>query len=84
MKDWLIVRKGKKASNTKTAFELIKSELSKTTLSANECIRIAVENSWSGFKADWLKTVNLPINKPSGEDEYMNNVMKQFNANKLL
>ena len=84
VKDWLIVRKGKKASNTKTAFELIKSELSKTTLPANECIRIAVENSWSGFKADWLKTVNLPINKPSGEDEYMNNVMKQFNANKLL
>jgi hypothetical protein len=82
--DWLLVRKGKKASNTKTAYELIKSELSKTTLSANECIKIAVQNSWSGFKSDWLKTLDMPLNKISGEDEYMNNVMKQVNANKLL
>ena len=82
--DWLLVRKGKKASNTKTAFDLIKSELSKTTLSANECIKIAVQNSWSGFKSDWLKTLDIPINKISGEDEYMLNVMKQVNANKLL
>jgi hypothetical protein len=82
--DWLIVRKGKKASNTKTAFELIKLELSKTTLSANECIKIAVENSWSGFKSDWLKTINIPLNKLSGEDEYYINVMKQVDANKLL
>ena len=82
--DWLLVRKGKKASNTKTAFDLIKSELAKTTLSANECIKIAVQNSWSGFKSDWLKTLDIPINKISGEDEYMLNVMKQVNANKLL
>lgn len=77
--DWLIVRKGKKASNTQTAFNLIKSELSKTTLPANECIKIAVQNSWSGFKADWLKTLDIPINKISNEDEYMLNVMKQVN-----
>lgn len=77
--DWLIVRKGKKASNTQTAFNLIKSELSKTTLPANECIKIAVQNSWSGFKADWLKTLDIPINKISNEDEYMINVMKQVN-----
>ena len=82
--DWLLVRKGKKASNTRTAFDLIKSELTKTTLSANECIKIAVQNSWSGFKSDWLKTLDIPINKISGEDEYMLNVMKQVNANKLL
>lgn len=82
--DWLLVRKGKKASNTKTAFDLIKSELAKTTLSANECIKIAVQNSWSGFKSDWLKTLDMPLNKISGEDEYMLNVMKQVNSNKLL
>ena len=77
--DWLIVRKGKKASNTQTAFNLIKSELSKTTLPANECIKIAVQNSWSGFKADWLKTLDIPINKISNEDEYVLNIMKQVN-----
>ena len=53
--DWLKVRSKKNASNTETAFEKIKSEILKSPLHANESIKIAAENSWQGFKAEWIK-----------------------------
>lgn len=52
--DWLAVRRKKKASNTETAFNGIKSQIEKSGLSANECIKIAVERSWQGFNYKWL------------------------------
>lgn len=55
--DWLIVRKNKKATNSKTAFEAIKKEIEKSDKNANECIKIAVEHSWSGFKNQWIKNL---------------------------
>ena len=40
--------------------------------------------TWLNGKC-WNDSIVISLeNKPSGEDEYMNNVMKQFNANKLL
>lgn len=57
--DWLTVRKGKGAVNTKIAFRAIENELIKCELelriNSNEAIKIAVEKSWSGFKTQWLK-----------------------------
>ena len=55
--DWLVVRKNKKASNTQTAFNSIKKQIELVNASANECIRIAVENSWQGFKASWFNNI---------------------------
>ena len=52
--DWLKVRKAKKAANTETAFKRIQKEIELSGLSADECITIAVERSWQGFKAEWL------------------------------
>jgi len=52
--DWLKVRSKKKAANTETAFKGIKTQIEKSGLSANECIKKSVENSWSGFNSDWL------------------------------
>lgn len=61
--DWLIVRKAKKASNTETAFRNIKKEIELSVLPANECIKMAAEKSWQGFKAEWIsKTSNSPTN----------------------
>jgi len=54
--DWLKVRKTKKATNTETAFIKIANQIKLSGNNANDCIKIAVENSWSGFKADWVKT----------------------------
>ena len=53
--DWLKVRSTKKASNTETAFNRIKSEIEKSGLTANECIKKAVEKDWKGFESEWLK-----------------------------
>lgn len=53
-KDWMLVRKNKKAANTETAFNAIAKEITISGLTANECIEIAVVRSWQGFKAEWL------------------------------
>lgn len=52
--DWLSVRKAKKAANTETAFNAIAKQISLSGITPNECIKTAAENSWQGFKADWL------------------------------
>ena len=58
--DWLKVRKAKKAANTETAFKRIQHEIQLSGLSADECITIAVERSWQGFKAEWLSNYQRP------------------------
>jgi hypothetical protein len=56
--DWLKVRNNKKATNSKTAFEGLITQIEKSGLSANECIKIATERSWAGFNAKWIKENN--------------------------
>ena len=63
-KDWMEVRKERKAANTETAFQGVEREILKSGRSAEECIRLAVENSWRGFKAEWL--FNHQQSKPNG------------------
>ena len=58
-REWMAVRKTKRLTNTRTAFDNIAREIAKTGLPATDCIRLAVENSWGGFKADWM-TVAAP------------------------
>lgn len=65
--DWLQVRKARKAANTETAFKGIEKEILLSGLTANECIKIAVENSWRGFKAEWL---NNKHNKKINDYEF--------------
>lgn len=71
--DWLKVRTKKKAVNSETAFKSIKTQIEKSGLTANDCIRTAVEKSWAGFDSSWItdkshnlsgnNTVNSPIVK---------------------
>jgi len=53
--DWLKVRAKHKASNTQTAFKKIVAEIEKSGRDANWCITKAVEKSWRGFEAEWVK-----------------------------
>ena len=53
LSDWLVVRKTKKASNTKTAFNGLMKEITKSGLMVNDAIEYAASKSWSGFKAQW-------------------------------
>lgn len=69
--DWLIVRKTKKGSNTETAFNMIKSEIEKSGISANDCIKYAVVKNWVGFEAKWLNNSNIDI-KPNKDMVFIN------------
>lgn len=70
-RDWLEVRRAKKAANTETAFKSIQKEILKSGESADTCIRIAVEHSWCGFKAEWLQ--NQQRARPSGKMSVLDN-----------
>ena len=52
---WLTVRRNKRATNTEIAFRRIKEEILKSGMTPQECITICVENSWQGFKSEWLQ-----------------------------
>lgn len=67
VKEFLLVRKNKKATNSETAFKRIASEIIKSGLTANECITISVEHSWQGFKAEWVNNI-----KPSRKNDFFN------------
>lgn len=61
--DFMEVRKQKKATNTQTAFNRIKSEINKAIahgISAEDCIRMSVENSWQGFCYEWYQNKSTP------------------------
>jgi hypothetical protein len=63
--DWIAVRKLKKLTNTLTAFENFKIEVSKSGKTINEVLKECVVNSWGGFKAEWINknNVTLPTKK---------------------
>ena len=52
--DWLAVRKTKKATNTKTAFDLFVKELQISDITIDEILTTCVEKSWSGYKFEWI------------------------------
>ncbi len=63
LNDWLIVRKDKKASNTKTAFNALINQITKSGLHPQQAIKMAASNSWAGFKADWVKNDSKTYSK---------------------
>ena len=61
-RDWLEVRKMKRAPLTQTALDAIIKEAEKARLTLNDAIKSCVENSWQGFKADWYLNVSKQAN----------------------
>ncbi len=58
VKDFMLVRKNKHATDSETAFKRLQTEIIKSGLSANDCITIAVENDWKGFRVEWIQKQN--------------------------
>ncbi|MFT5348926.1 MAG: hypothetical protein ACI9M3_001973 [Bacteroidia bacterium] len=52
--DFLKVRKTKRLTNTKTAFDNFLGEVKKSSKSLNEVLTKCCEKSWGGFEADWI------------------------------
>ena len=54
-KDWLTIRQFKRlGALTATALNALQREAQKANLTTAQAITAACENSWGGFKADWL------------------------------
>jgi len=60
--DWMVVRKKKKASNTKTALKGFLTQVQKAGITVQQAVEIAAGKSWSGFQADWYRN-SVPENK---------------------
>jgi hypothetical protein len=54
IRDFLEIRKAKKAPLTDTAIDGIEREAAKAGITLAAAIKICCERSWQGFKADWL------------------------------
>ncbi|MGN0191087.1 MAG: helix-turn-helix domain-containing protein, partial [Candidatus Cryptobacteroides sp.] len=79
---WMQVRKTKRATNTEIAFRKIEEEIRKSGMSADECIRKAVENSWSGFRAEWCQEQSKKQNgKESVFEHNLKVVDRMFGTN---
>lgn len=52
-KDWLAVRKTKKAPLTVTAWNGVKAEAEKASMTPAKAVEMAAANGWQGFKAAW-------------------------------
>ncbi len=70
-KEWLKVRKTKRLAATETAFKAVEREAIKAGLTMNQAITRAVEESWGGFKAEWLE------GKDNGRSQQKQGVSKQ-------
>lgn len=51
----MLIRKKKKAINTKHAFEMMLAEANKAGITLAEAAKICVDNQWKGFKAEYLQ-----------------------------
>ena len=53
-RDFLALRKAKKAPLTETALELIRGEAQKAGISLAEALRVCCARGWVAFQSDWL------------------------------
>jgi hypothetical protein len=77
--DWIEVRKAKKLTNTKTAFDKFILEVQKSKLDKNEILKTCVEKSWGGFNSNWIEE-EKPVYE-SSDDALYRNVMAQIAKN---
>lgn len=54
-KDWLAVRKQKKAAMTQTALKLLVTEAAKANITVAGAVEIAAARGWQSLKAEWLE-----------------------------
>lgn len=54
-RDWLAVRKTKKAANTETAFTAVLFQANLAGWSLDRAVQVMAEKAWQGFKAEWVK-----------------------------
>lgn len=62
-KDWLAVRKAKRAPLTDTVIKSLKEEADKAGISVAEAVAVCAKRSWQGFNASWDRGGDAPGEK---------------------
>ena len=62
----MLIRKKKKAINTKHAFEMMLAEANKAGITLAEAVKICVDNQWKGFKAEYMQGLRERNNRGGG------------------
>jgi len=79
VKDFLLVRKNKKLTNTQTGFETLEEQIELSGKPANEIIKLCVERSWGSFKKEWLENIGLPeVKKQLTEEDKKQATIEKF------
>lgn len=68
-KDYLEVRKAKKAKWTETALKGLQREALKANLTLEQVMQLCCERGWAGFKAEWAK--DAPVNQQKDDKSWM-------------
>jgi Family of unknown function (DUF6291) len=82
VKDWLVVRKTKKASNTETALNSFLKEVKISGLEVSKVIEMCVYKSWVGFEAKWLtkEEQKKPLKQNVSNAEFFANMSPEEKA----
>jgi uncharacterized protein YdaU (DUF1376 family) len=77
-KDFLEVRKGKKAKWTETALKGLQREAVKANMTLEQVMQMCCERGWAGFKAEWAETAKASLTKelPLGTDQQIEHAYK--------
>lgn len=80
--EWMVIRKKKGAVDSETAFNAFIREVKKSNSDINEILKICVENSWKGFKNEWLNN-NQNFNNGNTEKRTREDVKSEYLSNVL-
>lgn len=69
-KDYLEVRKAKKAKWTETALKGLQREADKAKMTLEQVMQLCCERNWVGFKAEWANSQN-PVSKQADDKQWM-------------
>lgn len=58
VRDWMKARKNKKAVNSETALRKFLKECENHEFPVPKAVEVCAENSWSGFKYEWVENLN--------------------------
>lgn len=78
-RDWLKVRKAKRAANTETAFRQANDEAIAAGWTMAQAVEHMAANSWQGFKADWVKGAG----PPGGAEKYESELVTMSNGQRV-
>lgn len=65
LNEWFLIRSNKNATNSITYFKSFIKEVEDSKKPINDILKICVENSWAGFKNEWLENLNKNKNGKS-------------------